>query len=142
MKALETIRCRGHRNIRGTHPSTFEVTTEDTLTPQGDCIIGVGADRGIADLDKEFLRLLRDDRARLYTTLRAGTCEIQVISRGTARFTLTHPHDLVWRRSTYVDDRTVGILSDQAAVHLPRDFIGMLREEKDIIVEMVVVTPE
>ena len=41
MEAEERIICRGHPLVRGTHPTTFEVTTEGHLTRQGDCIIGV-----------------------------------------------------------------------------------------------------
>jgi hypothetical protein len=141
MKAHEVIRCHGHPNIRGTHPTTFEVTTAENISPQGDCIIGVGADKGAANLDPVFLHLLRDNRAFLLTTLRAGSCEIRVSSRGNSKLILTHPHDLVWRRSTFIDARTVGISSDQAAVHLPRDLIRLLRNEIDLIVEMTVVIP-
>jgi hypothetical protein len=141
MKAFETIRCRGHHNIRGIHPSTFEVTREEDLTLQGDCIIGVGADKGAADLDQDFSRLLRDDRALLFTTLRAGACETRVSSQGAAGLMLTHPLDLVWRKSTYIDGRTVGVSSDKAAVHLPRMLIQLLRDEEDLVVEMTVVTP-
>ncbi len=142
MQAFETVQCRGHRNIRGTHPSTFEVTREADLTLQGDCIIGVGADKGAADLNPVFSRLLRDDRAILLTTLRTGTCEIQVLSRGAAGLTLSHPHDLVWRRSRYIDERTVGICSDLAAVQLPRSLIHRLRDKEDLTIEMAVVTPD
>jgi hypothetical protein len=142
MKAFEIVRCRGHRNVRGTHPSTFEVTREEDLTLWGDCIIGVGADKGAADLDPDFSRLLRDDRALLLTVLRAGACETRISSRGAAGLTLTHPLDLVWRKSSYIDGRTVGISSDQAAVQLPRMLIQRLREEEDLIVEMTVVIPE
>jgi hypothetical protein len=141
MKASETVHCRGHPHIRGTHPTTFEVTKEEDLTLRGDCIIGVGADKGAADLDPGFSRLLQDDRARLYTTLRAGTCEIRVSSRGAADLTLTHPRDLVWRKSGFIDGRTVGILSDRAAVHLPRGLIRRLRDEVELTVEMTVVIP-
>jgi hypothetical protein len=141
MKASETVHCQGHPNIRGTHPSTFEVTTEKDLTLHGDCIIGVGADKGAADLDPGFSRLLRDDRTWLFTTLQAGICEIRVSSRGAADLTLNHPSDLVWRKSTYIDARTVGISSDRAAVHLPRGFIQRLRDGEQLTVEMTAVIP-
>ncbi|HRX33916.1 MAG TPA: DUF371 domain-containing protein, partial [Methanoregulaceae archaeon] len=42
MNIEERICCRGHHNIRGTHRSTFQVTTETDLSPRGDCVIGVG----------------------------------------------------------------------------------------------------
>ncbi|MDD1679893.1 MAG: DUF371 domain-containing protein [Methanomicrobiales archaeon] len=141
MKATEVVRCHGHPHVQGTHPTTFEVTTAEQLSLWGNCIIGVGADKGAADLDPLFSRLLQDDRALLFTTLRAGMCDICVSSRGNARLTLTHPHDLVWRKSSFADSRTVGIFSDQVAVTLPRELIRLLQEGKDLIVEMTVVIP-
>jgi hypothetical protein len=141
MKAHEIVHCHGHPHIRGTHPSTFEVTKEENLSLQGDCIIGVGADKGAADLDFTFSRLLREDQAILYTILRVGSCEILVCSQGNAGFTLTHPCDLVWRRSRYIDTRTIGIESDRVAATLPRTLIRLLQAEKDMIVEMTVVIP-
>ena len=37
--AIETLEAYGHRNIRATHRSTFELTKDDYLTHRGDCII-------------------------------------------------------------------------------------------------------
>ncbi|MDD1673426.1 MAG: DUF371 domain-containing protein [Methanomicrobiales archaeon] len=142
MKASEKICCHGHPLIKGTHSTTFEITTEKELTFQGDCIIGVGADKGAADLNPAFSRLLARDSALLYTSLQVGSYTAYVQSRGSPRITLSHPTDLVWRRSTYVDARTIGIGSDQVAATLPRTLITLLRQEEDMIVEMNAVIPE
>jgi len=142
MKASEKICCHGHPLIKGTHSTTFEITTEKELTLKGDCIIGVCADKGATDLDPAFSRLLANDSALLYTFLQVGPYTAYVQSRGSARITLSHPTDLVWRRSTYVDARTIGIGSDQVAVTLPRNLITHLREGEDMIVEMSAVIPE
>ena len=58
MEAVEVIRCRGHENVRGMHKSTFEITKEAELSPQGDCIVGVAADKGAADLSPKFRELM------------------------------------------------------------------------------------
>ncbi|HIP75502.1 MAG TPA: DUF371 domain-containing protein, partial [Thermococcus paralvinellae] len=42
----EIIHCYGHENIKATHKSTLEITKEDFLTPRGDCIICIKADKG------------------------------------------------------------------------------------------------
>ena len=47
---VETVAARGHEHVAATHASTFEVTTDDWLTPAGDCIVGVEADRAPPDL--------------------------------------------------------------------------------------------
>jgi hypothetical protein len=142
MEAEERIRCRGHPLVRATHPTTFEVTTDGQLTRQGDCIIGVRADRGAGDLSPEFRRVLADDRAVLVTRLTAGGFSVEVHGRGSSRMTLEHPADLVWRRSSFVCERTVAILCDHTAVTLPRELIRALREGSELEVEMVAVVEE
>ncbi|HQD26897.1 MULTISPECIES: DUF371 domain-containing protein [Methanoculleus] len=142
MKARDTVRARGHPLIRGTHRTTFEVTKDETLTETGDCIIGIGADKGAADLDPGFKALLSDDRAVLTTRLRVGDETVEVRSRGSAAFTLDHPSDLVWRRSDFVSDRTVGIRSDRVAASIPRGFIEALRRGEELVVELEVEVPE
>jgi hypothetical protein len=142
MEAEERIRCRGHPLVRATHPTTFEVTAEEHLTRQGDCIIGVRADRGAAGLSAEFRRVLADDRAVLVTRLSAGGCSVVVRGRGSSRMTLAHPTDLVWRRSSFVCPRTVATLCDRTAATLPRELVAALREGAELEVEMVVVVEE
>jgi len=139
MEARERITCRGHPLVRATHPTTFEVTTEGHLTRQGDCIIGVRADRGAGGLSQEFRRVLADDRAVLVTRLSAGGHTVEVRGRGSSKMTLGHPTDLVWRKSSFVCDRTVGILCDCTAATLPRELVQALREGAELVVEMVAV---
>lgn len=142
MKARDIVRAKGHRLVRGTHPTTFEVTRDETLTETGDCIIGIAADKGAAGLDPGLKALLCDDRAVLTTRLTAGGETVEVRSRGSAAFTLDHPGDLVWRRSDFVSDRTVGIRSDRVAAALPREFIEALRRGEELVVELEAEIPE
>jgi hypothetical protein len=142
MEAVERIRCRGHPLVRGTHPTTFEVTAEDHLTRQGNCIIGIRADRGARDLSPEFRRVLADDRAALFTRLTAGGHSVEVHGRGSSRMTLAHPTDLVWRRSGFVCPRTVAIHCDRTAATLPRDLIRALWEGAELEVEMIATVEE
>jgi hypothetical protein len=139
MEAEERITCRGHPLVRATHPTTFEVTTEDHLTRQGDCIIGVRAVRGAGGLSPEFRRVLADDRAVLVTRLTAGGHTVEIRGRGSSKITLTNPMDLVWRRSNFVCGRTVAILCEHTAATLPRELIRALREGGELEVELVAV---
>lgn len=136
MKARDIVRAHGHPLVRGTHRTTFEVTKDETLTETGDCIIAVGADKGAADLDPALRALLQDDRAVLTARLTAGGETVTVTSQGSAALTLDHPADLVWRRSDFVSDRTVGIRSDRTAATFPREFIEALRRGEELVVEL------
>jgi len=141
MAAHATVVSRGHPRVRGTHPTTFEVTTEDHLTAAGDCIIGVAAECGAAGLPVDLKRVLCHDSAVLLTRLSVDDLRVEVHSRGSGTLTLTHPAEMVWRRSRYVDGRTVGILSDRTAATLPRDMISCLRTGATLVVEMTATLP-
>ena len=134
MKIEERIRCRGHPNIQGMHPSTFQITTETDLSPRGDCVIGVGADRAASDLGDDFRALLAGERTALVTLLIAGDITVRITSRGSPSLTLDHPTDVVWRKSTFTCGRTIGICSDQTARTLPRTLISYLRNGGDMTV--------
>ncbi|OPY37586.1 MAG: hypothetical protein A4E35_01172 [Methanoregula sp. PtaU1.Bin051] len=141
MEATEIIRCRGHPLVSAIHPTTFEITTDGNLTTHGHCIIGVYSDKGAAGLSAEFKRVLCDDGARLLTTLACGDILVTISSRGSAAMTLTHPTDLVWRKSTFVCGRTIGICSDHVAISLPRDLVSHLRGGEELTVTMTAMRP-
>src|SRR5512136_3384941 len=134
MEAQETIYCRGHPLVLGNHPTTFEVTRDDHLTKNGNCIIGIMADKGCQELSAEFRRVLCHDDAVLYTRLSCESVTVNVTSRGSIRFTLDHPTDMVWRRSSFVCGRTIGILSDHVAATLPAELIENLVSGKEMTV--------
>ena len=141
MEAQEIIYCKGHPLVLGNHPTTFEVTREDHLTKNGNCIIGVSADKGCEGLSEEFKRVLCYDTAVLYTRLSCGSTTVDVTSRGSVRFTLDHPTDLVWRRSSFVCGRTIGILSDHVAATLPAELIANLMSGKEMTLTLLTRRP-
>jgi hypothetical protein len=141
MEAQEFVRCRGHPLVLGTHPTTFEVTREDHLTENGNCIIGIGADKGCAGLSAPFRSVLSHDDAVLQTRLECGGVIVRITSRGSARMMLDHPSDMVWRRSTFVCGRTIGILSDTVAKTLPEELIRNLVSGKEMLVTLTVTCP-
>ena len=141
MEAQEIIHCRGHPLVSSTHPTTFEVTIELNLTCNGNCIIGIAADKGCAGLSAEFKQVLAHDDARLLTRLVCGDMTVEIHSRGSSQFTLTHPTDMVWRRSMFVCGRTIGILSDLVAATLPDELIKNLIAEKNMVVTLIATRP-
>ncbi len=51
----------GHPNVRSLHPKTIEITKDEHLTPRGDCIIGVRANKACADLDEALKHRLKSN---------------------------------------------------------------------------------
>jgi uncharacterized protein len=141
MEAQEIIRCRGHPLVLGTHPTTFEVTCEDHLTKNGNCIIGIAADKGCAGLAPSFKAVLAHDDAVLVTRLACDGIVAEVRSRGSSRLTLDHPADMVWRKSTFTCGRTIGILAGRSALTLPRELMENLARGKEMLVTLTATRP-
>jgi len=127
MKVVEKIRAYGHENVRSTHETTFEITKEKSLTERGDCIIAVRATKGAKDLDPKFREAAKRKAAQITITVEAGGGKEVVKARGTPRLLLTHPTDLVVRKSDYVCGRTVAIEADKAASDFSRDLVEKLK---------------
>ena len=141
MESTATIRCRGHPLVLSTHPTTFEVTREDHLTAIGNCIIGIAASSGCAGLPDEFRTVLAHDDAILVTRLTCDGVDVEVRSRGSSQFTLDHPTDMVWRKSSFVCGRTIGIQSDQVAATLPARLVENLAAGKEMVVTLCATRP-
>lgn len=113
-----------------TNKTTLEITKETHLTKRGDCIISVAADKGAADLSTEFKRKAKGKHAQITITIQAGTETEKIIAHGNPQLTLTHPHDLVIRKSDYTCSRTLAVHADKAAKDLSRTLVEKLRDPK------------
>ncbi len=117
----------GHAAIRSTHPTTLEITTEEHVTRRGDCIIAVKASKGLADLPREIRRTLSTADGMVRVTLVVGSDRFTVEGRGATGLSLTHPTDIVVRKSNFVSDRTLMVKADKAAADIPREMVQLLR---------------
>ncbi len=125
--AVEEFSARGHANITAKHATTLEITKEDNLTKIGDCIIAVGATKGLAELSERFRVLCADDNAKIILEINAGEIVEIVQGRGSSSFTLSHRDDIVARKSSHVTDRTLIIAADKAARDIDRKLVRALR---------------
>jgi len=133
MKIVELITARGHENIQGTHKTTFEITKHLQLTKRGDCIIAVGADKALAELSPSFKKALRREQAKFCVVIEAGGIKEFVKASGSRRLRLTHPTDMVVRKSSYVCDRTLAVRADKAARDLSRELVKKLKDPKQVV---------
>jgi len=134
----EVIRARGHEHVAATHESTFEVTTDDWLTPAGDCIVGIEADRAPADFDADFVAACRDPETTITLTLETADTSQQVRARGHPDLTFESDRSAVVRTSAYVDERTVAVGADAAAANLDRDLVAALADGADLTFTLTV----
>ncbi len=132
---FEKVVARGHENITARHRTTIEVTMDPEVTLRGDCIIGVGASRGICDLSREFMSLARRKGSVIRAVFRVGDLEEVVTGRGHPDLSFTHRADFVLRKSDFICPRTLMIGADRASVDLGRDFVDSLKS-RDCRIEM------
>ena len=140
--AVEIVKARGHRHISGKHKTTFEVTKETHLTPRGDCIVGISADKSISELSEEFKNSLKSEGAKIEILLKIPCTglEEKVIAFGSPELTFTHPTDIVVRKSTFICPRTLAINANRAAADFSREFIEKLKNtDTELLVEFNVV---
>jgi hypothetical protein len=144
----EVIRAQGHENVSGAHASTFEVTTDDYLTPAGDCILGVEADRAPADFDPEFVAACQHSDASVTATFEVGSHSESdghsetVTGRGDPDLTFESDRSAVGRTSDYVDDRTIMLGAEFAAEGFDRELVAALAGGADLTVTLTVEREE
>jgi hypothetical protein len=125
--------------MQATHKTTLEFTKDKHLTKKGDCIITVAADKALADLNADFKEKLRKTDAKLTITIEADGISERVNAEGSPQLILTHPTDIVVRKSDYVCSRTLAVHADKAACDLSRDLVEKLRDPEQKVKITVVV---
>lgn len=125
----EEITAWGHENITAKHRTTLEVTKEKSLTPRGDCIIGVRADKAICDIDERIKEWLRTgNKIKIKIILPQYGLRDSLVGFGSNRMTFKHKTDIVVRKSDYVCDRTLAIGANKAARDIDREIVELLRD--------------
>ena len=133
MEITEIIKAKGHKNVRATHKTTFEITKERNITPRGDCIIAVSADKALKDLNTEFKQALRNQKAKLTIIIQAGEIFEIVKASGDEKLTLSHPTSMVVRKSSYICNRTLAVKANKAAIDLSRKLIKELQNPNQTV---------
>ena len=133
------IKAKGHKNVLSLHKSTFEITKDKDLSLAGDCIIGLNIDKSMVDFSKEFKEKLANDDTKVIVELNTPNASDIIEGFGHHDLTLTHPTDIVCRKSTFICPRTLMIKSDKAAIDLNRDLIKDLAngESMDVNIKLV-----
>ncbi|WP_298523743.1 DUF371 domain-containing protein [uncultured Methanobrevibacter sp.] len=126
------ILTKGHRNVTSLHKSTFEITKDAEIGPTADCIIGVDMDQTMLNFPDEFKERIADSSTRIIVELKTENGFDEITGWGHEDLTLTHPTDIVCRKSDYTCDRTLMIRADKAARDLDRELICDLKNGKTL----------
>lgn len=140
MRSLETIRARGHPNIKASHRTTIEVTREDYLTERGDCIIGVSADKAARDLSDSFKEVARRRDSVIVVRLLAGDLSEVILAQGHPGLVFGDGRRIIIRKSSFIEPATIGVRANKAAGDLDRSLVEYLRRGGSLTVELAVLT--
>ena len=124
---LDKITARGHPNVLGTHRTTIEITTEDFLTTNGNCIIGVMSSKSVNDYSPKLKEAIQNG-IKIEIEMEAGPFKEKFIGIGHKDLDLSNEISMVFRLSEFISDRTALICCSKSSIELDRNFIKYLRE--------------
>lgn len=116
---------RGDSNISSEHRTTLEVTRQGFVSKRGDCIIAVSAEVGASGLPHWLKDHLRS-RGRIRVRIEADGIYDEFECSGHEHMTFEDERDIVFRKSSFVCGRTVGILCSKSAADLNRALVERL----------------
>ena len=126
--------------ITATHPSTLEITTDDHLTPRGDCIVAIRATCGLREFPSRIKKALSNDNVRGMLTIEAQGTVFKVEGRGSTKLSFLHSRDIVVRKSSFVSERTLMVNADKSAGNIPERLVQFLqRPDYRIAVEVSII---
>lgn len=129
---LDKVIAYGHPNVLGTHPTTLEVTKEDFLTLRGTCIIGINASKAANDLNEKLKKIIQSGK-EIGVFLKAGKFWDVFSGFGDSNLTLSNSISIVFRRSTFISDRTVLIACLKSAKDISRNLVQSLQDPNQML---------
>ena len=122
----EEIRFQGHKNVLSLHSRTIEITKDPDLTKNGDCILGVSANKACNDLNSSMKDRLKTSGTLVKISIVVEPIEFKLSGYGSNSLEISHGHDIVLRKSNYVDSRTLAVSCDKSAFDIPRNLVILL----------------
>jgi uncharacterized protein len=127
---IEKIVAFGHPNIQALHPTTLMFTKDADVSKNGDCIVGVGADKAVADFNGELKEKLRAPNSKVTILIEVDDLKWKINASGSPKLTLKDPKEIVIRKSDFASDRTGAVCTDKASVDMPREMVEKLKNPK------------
>jgi hypothetical protein len=131
----------GHENVVGEHKTTIELTSENHLTRQGTCIVGVCSDITLKELDSKIKKLALLSTTKIVLRMSIDGLREEITGTGSPGLTYTDPTSMVARTSSFESERTLMVNANKAASDLSREFVDRARVKGVVIeCELIYVT--
>lgn len=117
----------GHPNILSFHKRSVEITRDGDLSRRGDCIIGVGSNKGCGLLDQRLRHAIGTDSAQIRMEIIVDELSFIILGRGNGNLLALDKRDIVIRKSSFCCPRTLSVSCDKAASDIPSDMVERLK---------------
>ncbi len=124
---LEEVIFKGHPNVQSLHARTIEITKDKDLTLNGDCIIGINANKACKDLDSGIKKRIKKKDSLIEICLIVEPYSFTIKGFGDDKILLTNEDDIVLRKSKFICDRTLSINCNFSSLEIPREIINSLK---------------
>ncbi len=91
--------------------------------------MAIRAEKGLRDLNPRIKEAIRREGSTVRLRIETEGKTLIVEGFGDPRLTLSHPSDMVIRKSGYICDRTLMIMADKAACDIDKSMIELLQKE-------------
>ncbi len=125
---LDEVIFKGHPNVQSLHSRTIEITKDKDLTLNGDCIIGINANKACKDLDAGIKKRIKKKDSLIEIGLIVEPYSFTVKGFGDNKLLLTNEDDIVLRKSKFICDRTLSINCNFSSLEIPREIINSLKD--------------
>lgn len=121
----------GHPNILATHKTTLELTKDEHISLNGNCIVGVKSNFDLKEL-KNITKKSKNGEIVITIGIKDKKIQEKITAKLNPGF--NNDKELVVRKTDFASERTFGIKSDKAAFDLDRGLIPYLKEKNNEIV--------
>jgi uncharacterized protein len=123
----EEIIFNGHTNVQSLHSRTIEITKDKELTVNGDCIIGVNANKSCRDLSPIIKDKIKKNNSLIEIQIIVEPYSFVIKGNGNDNLLLSNHEDIVLRKSKFICDRTLSINCNFSSLDIPRKIIEILK---------------
>jgi uncharacterized protein len=133
----EEIIFKGHTNVQSLHSRTIEITKDKDLTLNGDCIIGVNANKSCRDLSTEIKEKIKKNNSLIEIEIIVEPYSFVIKGNGNDNLLLSNHEDIVLRKSKFICDRTLSINCNFSSFDIPREIIENLKYPSNIGIMLI-----
>jgi hypothetical protein len=128
----EEIYGRGHQKILATNKNMIKITRSDDINRDADAVVAIKADKACKSLKDEFKNGLRGAK-KVEITIKAEDEIDKIIAYGSPALKLTSAEEILIRKDSFIDGRTLAILADKSANELRQELVEKLRKPDSVI---------